>query len=263
MNGDNSIIADTYLEELPEQLPLWLEEFRPGDRFDRAAFFSSRVVYYPGALRDVHALRLFSSTRSAHSFIYVDYSVKGIFIESALRRLVNELNSYDIVSRIELSKEDLNPGGWQPHSSRPYSQSYLRSSFGPYGFIAIVEREPSHSARSGVKRFAFMYLSTDGIATYDALFCQGDGTPPPFAVLLQDHGFGGNYNLFGHGGLMEEVALSQDALPQFLLVGDNTLAWDGYARIEGLIPEPGGMHKHERSLYEKVRKQPQRTHVRS
>lgn len=43
-----------YLRQQREDLPRWLARHRPGDRFVRQQFFSSRMVYYPGSGIDGH-----------------------------------------------------------------------------------------------------------------------------------------------------------------------------------------------------------------
>jgi hypothetical protein len=39
----------------------------------------------------------------------------------------------------------------------------------------------------------------------------------PFCILIEDYGFGGNYNKFGRGGLLEEVAMKTSTFPQYYL----------------------------------------------
>jgi hypothetical protein len=62
-----------YLKKDKESIPRWLLEIKEGDPFPYQDFFASRIVYYPGSYTDGHAVKVFGSTHSAHSFIYVDY----------------------------------------------------------------------------------------------------------------------------------------------------------------------------------------------
>ena len=103
----------------------------------------------------------------------------------------------------------------------------------------------------GPRRLATLFIGGDGIASYDALYCQRDGTPPPFLAVIQDHGFGGNYNRFGQNGLLELVAERTDVRPNFLLVGESSGPWTGYADT-GAAPEPGGSGAHPRRLFSRV-----------
>ena len=85
------------------------------------------------------------------------------------------------------------------------------------------------------------------MATYDAVFANGNMTPP-LAVVLQDHGFGENYDRFGKGGLLEKIAAESGIYPKLLLTAANTETWDGYTPLAapGVL---GGMHRHERRLF--------------
>ena len=93
-----------------------------------------------------------------------------------------------------------------------------------------------------------LFIGGDGHATYDALYCQGDGTAAPFLVVIQDHGFGGDYDKFRRGGILERIARQCGQLPQWLLVGENTEPWEDYEDC-GADAEVGGMQAMPRRLY--------------
>ena len=111
---------------------------------------------------------------------------------------------------------------------------------------------PDYDEAHGPKRIAILFLFADGIATYDALFCQSRNKTAPFAVLLQDHGFGGNYDKFGRGGLMDKIARHAQIKPNYLLVGENTEPWLEYSKLENVLDDLGGMHNMPRSLFKKI-----------
>ena len=99
---------------------------------------------------------------------------------------------------------------------------------------------------------AILFIGGDGYATYDALYCQGDGTQSPFLVVVEDYGFGGNPDRFAAGGLLERIAQRCDVFPKCLLVGRGKSGdiepWSGY-QDSGVVAEPGGEHGHPRRLY--------------
>ena len=72
------------LGQFQEPLPKWLETHRQRDPFDRKEFFSSRIVYYPGAGTDGHAVKLFNRAHAAHVFVYADYRLNREEIEAQL-----------------------------------------------------------------------------------------------------------------------------------------------------------------------------------
>ena len=124
----------------------------------------------------------------------------------------------------------------------------------PYSFIEILDRDENRNDSHGPHRIAIIFLYADGIASYDALFCQEFSIKPPFAVLIQDHGFGGNYDRYDKGSLSEDIALNSNCLPGHLLIAEYSKPWQNYEIIPGLLPDQGGMHNQPRFLYKLVDK---------
>jgi hypothetical protein len=216
-----------------ESMPAWLAQHRLGDRFDRKEFFGSHVVFYPGSATDGHPVALFGSTHSAHTFVYTDYGVSAKHVRQELAPTGHPFSGYHTLDRIELQIQDLVPHGWTPHAgAQPYGHQPMR----PYGFVEILERDNDRDDRHGPKRLAILFLGADGIATYDALFCQENQIPTPMAVVLEDYGFGGQYRggQFGSGGLFEKLATTCQSIPRFLLVAENTESWKNFVRIDGI-----------------------------
>jgi len=242
------------LQTLREEMPDWLKEEKEWKSFPREEFFRSRIVYYPGSGTDGHPVRVFGSTHAAHCFVYVDYGVTKADLEHELKEDRNKFRGYRTRSRLSLREEDLAPRGWRAHielseAKRASMQHFARVSKSPYGFMDILEREEGLEDKHGPKRFAVLFLGADGIASYDALFCQEAGVYHPFAALLHDHGFGGNYDKFGRGGLMERIAIRCNVFPKWLLVAGNTEAWEGYDRVPDVKGSNGGMFYSKRFLY--------------
>lgn len=245
----------TYLLQHRESCPTWLKEFKVGDKFNKEQFFGSRFVYYPGHGRDGHPVKLFGSSHSAHCFIYVDYMVdKAAILDSLTNqdpRFHRRFKGYNTIERLHLSQADLVPDGWKPNVTLKNQSTFGRdiTPFTPFGFLEVLERDAELDDLHGASRLAVLFLGADGIATYDALFCQPNKIYPPFAVLIQDHGWGGNYDKFGKDGLLEQIASHCQVFPQFLLVADGTQQWHEYTKISGVDGECGGMHRQMRCLF--------------
>ncbi|MBP9735495.1 MAG: hypothetical protein KBD82_07670 [Rhodoferax sp.] len=249
---------DAYLRRHRETCPDWLQNFKKGDKFDREQFFGSRLVYYPGSGSDGHAVKLFGSTHCAHCFVYVDY----LFAQDKVRaeldgklahtdRGSRPFKGYNQLARLTLSQADLAPDGWTPHV-QGLERTRSSDDFKPYAFLEILERDDELGEEHGAHRLAILFLGADGIASYDALFCQGDSVSPPFAVLIQEHGFGGNYDKFGRGGLLDRIAQKCQVFPKFLLVAEGSEPWIGYERMDNLGGSVGGMHGNTRYLHQYV-----------
>jgi len=214
-----------------EDTPRWLTQLAPGQlpatRDILREFFRSRIVFYPGSGSDGSAVKLFNESRSAHCFLYVDYGLERGQVEGYLT--TEGFRGYRSLARMDISERDFGAGQWNPHVC-PDQVRYWFPHVRPYAFLEILEKEPG-SQIEGAERLAILFLAADGHATYDALFCQDTSGPLPFCVVVQDHGFGGNYSNFGEGGLIEGIAQQQRRLPPYLLVGDNTTPWGGYVRL--------------------------------
>ncbi len=240
-----------FLSENPEPNPEWL---RAGPRkFDRTEFFSMRTLYYPGFGDDGQPVRLCARAHAAHAFVYVDYGVSQKVISDKVYDSKQGFKGYKVETEKSLREGDLRPNGWNPHVD-PSKVTGTHANFAtadPYAWFVVLRRKDceGYDGTHGPQRLAGLFVGGDGIATYDALFCQDDGTPAPFLVVVQDHGSGGNWDKFGRGGKLEQIARKCEALPEHLLVGENTKPWKGYIECEGAVPEPGGQHGHLRQLY--------------
>jgi hypothetical protein len=96
---------------------------------------------------------------------------------------------------------------------------------------AILERDHRLDDSHGPKRFAFLQVAAEACWTYWLLY--GRFHIAPFALVLQDHGFGGNYADFG-GPRSLLLALTQfTGLPPWLLRGLTTERWPGYETLPG------------------------------
>lgn len=221
-----------YLSTMSEALPAWLQDFDI-TKVDKStastvlhSLLQSRLVYYPGSGRDGGPVAVFNSAHAAHCFMYVDYQLTR---DNLLRELEDAaFRGYTTVARVDLVERDFNLGAWKSHVSRRVDYRFPRAS--PYGFIEILERDSALDDAHGAKRLAILFLAADGHAAYDAIFCQSNGTPAPFCVVLQDHGFGGNYSNFGSGGHLCQIATDCHVLPQLLLIAENTKPWATHKR---------------------------------
>ena len=239
-----------YLRGDAEPIPRWLESYSKDSRFRRADFFGSRVVVYPGSGNDGHAVRTFGKAGAAHCFLYVDYMVPEEEIRQRLDDPDEGFRGYRASIIQNLAEPELSPRGWVPHI-RP--RQYLRPvgpRVPPYALLAVLDREEGLNEDHGPRRLAVVFLAGDGHASFDALFCQRDSAGPPYAMLLQDHGFGGDYSLWGSGGVVHQIAVQEGVFPSLLFVADGTVEWDGYRLIPEVEADIGGVWANRRRLYE-------------
>lgn len=239
----------SYLSQYDEEMPLWLETYKDGNKVSFSDIMSSRIGYYPGSEYDWMLMEIGNRSQTIHSFIYVDYLLAKHDLIGHLEK-PNSISGYHSIGRIEWQEKDMVPNG--PHimtfNINPRSNPMLFCPEQPYCFTEIMERDSDRDDAWGAKRFAITFICADGIATYYQLFC-GEYKKEPWMFLLQDHGFGCNYDKFGKGGILDEIIKRSGIKPQYVLCGDNTYIWDGYTKIEGVPSILGGMHHNSRSLY--------------
>ena len=236
----------------PEPLPQWLTNQSP-PRFNRETFFASRTVYYPGSGDDGQPVKLCAQSHAAHSFIYVDQAVDWDTLCNRLNDPEKGFRGYEIADHEPVSEHELRPGGWTPHVTADGARnaSRFRDSFvQPFGRFVALDRQGDDEGH-GPRRLAILFIGGDGIASYDALYCQKDGTPPPFLTVVQDHGFGGNWDTFGRGGLLERIARRRSVLPRFILLADNSEPWQGYLDTQATAAL-GGSAAQPRRLFRRV-----------
>ena len=233
-----------------EQFPEWLaSDSLP--TFDRKTFFASRTVYYPGSGCDGHPVKLCALSHAAHTFLFVDQGVEWEKIVECLEDRKKGFRGYETLFRQRITEDALRPGGWSPHvSEQEVSNSglFVSDFAAAFGLFVVLERKDDCGEDHGPWRLAILFIGGDGFASYDALYCQEDGTLPPYLVVVQDHGSGGNFDRFDKGGLLERIARRCSVRPEFLLVGENSTRWTGY-KDTGARPDPGGCPAHQRHLF--------------
>lgn len=247
-------IANYLRENDAVEMPPWLANFEPHrGRFPLTQFLRSRVVYYPGALYDGQAVKVFGSASAAHCFVYVDFSYKAEGLRARLdapgdnRGYEGDFRGYHTLRRLNVSAQRLLVDPWLPpnrHLEYPdFAQAAIAN---PFAFVEILERDEDYGDEHGSKRLAILFIAACGYTTFHALVIQQQFQL--FAILIDDAGFAGNPDRFGPGGLLEELAIKHGKLPKYLLAQDHD-AWENYHQIEGLAPENGGMYPRARSLF--------------
>jgi hypothetical protein len=232
-----------------ETLPQWLQDWRANTPFSSRDFFGSRVVFYPGSGRDGQPVEFFGTRHAAHCFVFVDYGLSQRELSNMLSPRGQPFRGYASAGRIPLTQRDLSPRGWNPIlEPHEVGRSMPLANEAPYGFVEILDRKQGFDDSHGPQRLAILFLFADGAAAYAALFCQPDQSTP-FAVVLQDHGFSGNWADFGRDGALETIAHRARRLPDYLLVGEQTRPWSGYEAVPGETLGRGGMYGFTRQLY--------------
>lgn len=227
-----------------EDLPAWLANLDPAAAFPCTEFFASRLVYYPESRDDGQGVQVFGSAHAAHCFIYADRTLDQHGIEALLHH--PGFDGYTVAASTPVTQQQLPPGPIQYHLQWHEIPVACRRppSIRPFGLFVLLEREPARDDSHGARRLAILFLGADGVAAYDALFCQDGRRRVPFGMVLRDHGNDGEDANMGAGGPLHVLATRCAVQPKYLLVGHNTTPWPGYAQAQA-DPHRGGPHGHE------------------
>lgn len=228
-----------FLTNKIESIPKWLEDYKPGSKLNINLIKNSRLVYYPGSGYDGQAIRTFNEARYSHVFLYVDYGVD----ENNLIKILKEENAIKGYHLIGLHYYDEKKLVNNTNLNNIY---FVNKENRPYCLVTIFERNEEYDESHGSKRFVLIYLFADAIEAYKSLFIEKKF--PISTLVIQDHGFGGNYDKFGRDGLMESYAKKFNVYPEYICV-EKENEWHGYELIENLQPEIGGMWANHRYLY--------------
>jgi hypothetical protein len=243
------------LSKFAEKIPRWLANYQAGSPFPREAFFDSKILYYPGSETDGHPLCVFGKSHAVHCFVYADYYFSRVEVERQLRDTNDHAHplGYRLLSLVDVADEELMPYGWMTHERLAPPDVKFADTLppeGPFIVFAVLEREEVRGDDHGPKRLAILHVGRDCYDTFKELFCL-EGSKPPYAVLLQDHSTGDNWNKAGFGGESQMWSLAKqkgEPLPQWLFVAtDNTEPWPSYRAVSDACY--GGSHTVPRVLF--------------
>ena len=205
---------------------------------DMAAHLQPRegvVLYYPGAGTDYGPMQYFARHLDLAAVVYVDYLARPDWIVSMLCSVTGTMPELQRVK-----PRDLGRRVWADFwPADPASRMFAKPTRA-FGFTCELQLQPHRSTR-------LIYLAAEGHQTFGNLL----GTRlQPDLVVLQDHGFGGNWRDFGGDSPMYRMAQAAGALPPLLFSATgNTQPWPGYEAIGHPVLLAGQMHHHRRCLY--------------
>ena len=229
------------LSKEQEQTHEWLMKYRAGRRFPRKKFFGSRIVYYPAAGADFHAAKIFGLSEAVHCFVMADYWITSSEVKYFISNL--KLEGYDLHSLVPMPLEDVFQPEYKRHFDVDLREESHRQSFQSgrerFAFFAVFE--------SPVSRLAVLYLGFEAVEAYDRLFCQGRSPKPPYGILVQNHGMGGDWNQMANPDSYVAQLADEFGRPRWLIGQDNYENWRDYEPVSDITH--GGMHSTARRLF--------------
>lgn len=201
--------------------------------------YKIKSLYYPGAGIDFSTIGYFTENSSIETFYYSDYLNDQLRPESILDELRTQLPNYKINHIADIKPSYFNLSRWDEFWCDE-SDGQTFSGRKENSYIALYRIE------SNDKIWELYYFGTEGIETYRVLL---ENKINIDLVVTQDHGMGFLWTTFCKGSYLEAIARVKKKMPQYLLVGTDHQAWDGYTQISkpfGVF----GVHEHPRIIYE-------------
>ena len=129
------------------------------------------------------------------SFVYADYGTG----EDTLIENLDGFLGYHLFATRELNPEDLAadqklemPQGIDMQDYLRYQDVWQR----PFARWAVFERDDNRDDQHGPERFSLLFLGSEGVATYAALYLRYNITPKAIALIQPGHAFGLNWTNF-------------------------------------------------------------------
>jgi hypothetical protein len=228
------------LSKEQEQTPEWLMKYRTGRRFPRNKLLESRVVYYPAAGADFHPMEIFGLSEAAHCFVMADYWITSSEVKYFISNL--KLEGYDLHSLVPVPLQDVFQSKYKRHFDEDLREEDHRQSFQrgreSFAFFAVFE--------GGPKRVGLLNLGFEAVEAYDRLFCQRRSPKPPYGILVQNHGMGGDWNQMANPDSYVDQLADEFGRPRWLIGEDGRENWRDYEPVSDITY--GGMNLTARRL---------------
>ena len=203
------------------ETPQWLMELTPEKVKNDALPLGDILqdsLYYPGAGSDVNVVKWLGG--NVYSFVYTDYMVSKEKLLAELNTEGRNFAGYRTLEWRDLTMNELAPKGWKPINPMPDdgNPNRGRERFAkPFGIWAVFERLDAYDASHGPERFSLLYLCSDGVAGYQALY-NSNGFKPKVLFLIH-HVFGGNWTNFEDPEkiLARSVRANRAGMPDYLI----------------------------------------------
>lgn len=242
-----------FLEPFAAPCPAWLRRLTPGQIAAGPLPFLDRLVdgalLYPGGDLDGSPVRQLNGV--LHSFVFMDYGTAPEALEAEATKARRSGTGFAHHRLVGLTRFDPAPilARVPPELHHPDTARWARQA--PWGLWGVWE--DLRPERRG-ERFSLLFLGAEAHACIAALY--PEGSRPPAAVVVQEHGFGGNVRR-SHAEPLEGWSARWTAPPELLITGENAWHLPWWERLTELGSDraPEAMHQNLR-IFRQVRREP-------
>jgi hypothetical protein len=204
------------INKIPEiEIPKWLL----GETFQFCLNdVLTNSLYYPSCGMDGIPIQYFMG--NIYSFIYVDYGIDEKEFIMEINK-PNAFKGYELIKIEKISKYQLDNGqkiNYLPRlSEQEPSKNWIKN---PYCYWTIFERDIYYSDTHNPKRFSLLYLCSEAVSAYYALYNQNNIAPKILSIIQDGFGFGGNWTNYTDRKLdLAWAVFSNNKLPEYLING--------------------------------------------
>jgi hypothetical protein len=202
------------------------------------ALYKIKSLYYPGSGMDFSTIGYYTENSSIKTFYYCDYLNDQLRPQSILDELRRQLPNYKVNQIADIKPSYFNKSCWDEFWCEE-SDGQTFSGRKENSFISLYRLEAND------KIWELYYFGTEAIETYRVLL---ENKIKLDLVVTQDHGLGCLWTTFCKGSYLEAIARVNKNMPQYLLVGTDHQAWNGYKKISNAFGV-FGVHEHQRIMY--------------
>jgi len=197
------------------------------------------VLYYPGSGTDCGPLLLFAEHVKNLTVVYTDYNIDLV----SVNQLLNHLVVWQSGAIQNLAPQRFGVVAWadfwHPSALLPAPNINIPAPEISFG----IETTLTHA---NGKKINFIFLATEAVGTFSVL---ANANLQPTAIVLQDHGFGGNWTSFGGDSELWRLARVSQTLPDLLFVAENTNPWTGYECVSNYGIHGCQEHQRRRAVF--------------
>ena len=205
----------------------------------------SKILYYPGAGFDFETMILLIHNAPIETVYYVDYNSYEKYSHEKLKK--NLTSNWDITNYFQIQPDYFGKSSWEDFWYNNINSNMFSKPINGYAFKIFLKNVFG-------REVVFYYLGTEATKTYEILLQSGIKSD---IIVLQDHGFGGNWdkNCFGYNNeddsRLYKISKENYSLPRLLFVAYNTIHWPEFERISRFEGKYGSAG-HKRALFSRI-----------
>ena len=229
------------LEQIPQiEIPKWLANLTSSSMqnstFPLRELLEDSLYYPCSGLCDGRPIEHLGG--NIVSFLYVDngHSEEDFMIKLRTTGFLG----YHVLETRKVTKKDLTPNGWQSRlpTLEDDENPSLNDEVRPFFIWTVLERMCNYPENHGPVRFSFLYLCSDAVATFHALYLTNEIAPKAVAIIRPGWSW---TDLKARNRIFAKSVLDSNpgGCPEYLLSDSEIPCWPEYTENLCTLEETG------------------------